>query len=39
MYGKATKGAARRETGMPCEERSIGKKVEKDKGRRGSACG
>jgi len=34
--GKATKGAARRETSMSCEERSAGKKVEEDRGRRGS---
>jgi len=39
MCGKATKGTARRETGMSCEGRSIEKKVEEDKGRRDSACG
>jgi len=39
MCGKATKGTAKEEAGMPCKGKSIGKKVEE--GRRGesSACG
>ena len=37
--GKAIKGTARREAGTPCKGKSIGKKVEEDRGRRGSVCG
>ena len=36
ICGKATKGIEKRETGAFYEEKSIGKKVEEDRGRRGN---
>ena len=37
MYGKATKGTLIEGAGVPCKERSIGKKVEESGGRESSA--
>jgi len=41
MYGKATKGTLTKRTGIPCKEKSAGrrKKVKESKGRRDSMCG
>jgi len=39
MYGKATKGVAKRETNTLCKGKGIRKKYKKDKGRRSGMCG
>ena len=36
--GKTTKDTVRRETSTSCKGRSTGKKIEEDRGRRGSMC-
>jgi len=37
--GKATKGTPTEEAGMPCKEKSTGKKVKENRGREDSAYG